>query len=111
ATNGGDRDPHSVRIGRIGEDSMQAQARASWFPAFACGMSCQGCILFPIEATICTHPEAGGIDSGVEDIGFCGASRLNHPDCVQFLSALLRELESMFWLKPCLAKVIAVAQE
>src|SRR5438876_1796064 len=74
-------------------------------------MGCQPLVQFPVAASIRTDPQAGRIDSSVKDIGFAGAARLNHPDCMQFLSALLRELQSMLRLKPCLAKVVAVAQK
>ena len=68
-------------------------------------------IQFPAHAAISADPQTRWIGTRVDSPWLIGPARLNHPDVLEFFTAILRKLDALLRLMPCLAKVIAVAQE
>ena len=67
---GGDADPHAARVGRVDQDSMQAQAPAARTPLFPRGVPGQAADLFPGEPAVAADEQAGLVHACVERIRF-----------------------------------------
>src|SRR5262249_37898414 len=106
-----DTDPHALGVGVVGDDGMQAQPTGARLPGRPCWMLEEADVHVPVDAVVGGGPEAGWVDAHVQRAWLTLPSRLDDPDVLQLLVALLGELDAALGLAPCLAEVIAVAQK
>src|SRR5437879_13591976 len=74
-------------------------------------MRCQPFIERPGAATDLADPEASRVYASVDNVPLVGATRLDGPDVCELFAAAFGELDAALGLLPCLAEVVAVAQE